>query len=269
MPRVLTSSSVKRQVQRAIRAVHLRLLQKPLPEQVAIYCHSLEAREQGQLEELVLFFKENGYAFCHPDEFLEGGARKVMLSFDDNYRSWYEALDLLEQLQVRVTFFTNTMPIRDSATAAEITDYFDRLGHAGDRVPLSEAELKALEAAGHVIGSHTHSHHMLTGLPHEHALEEIRRGKESLEGILGHDVDHFSYPFGLRRHFNEELRSYCERIGFKTVSNAIPATQYRGHTAFNIQRSVWHFDRSLEHNSQNLCVDGQWFERLTGRSAVG
>jgi peptidoglycan/xylan/chitin deacetylase (PgdA/CDA1 family) len=245
------------------------LLRKPLPEQVAIYCHSLESSELSRFEQLVRFFKERDYAFCLPDELLVAGERKVMLSFDDNYRSWYEALDLLEQLEVRVTFFTNTLPIRDSATAAEITEYYGRLGHEGDRTPLSEAELEALEAAGHTIGSHTHSHHMLTGLPRELALDEILRGKKCLERILGHDVDHFSYPFGLRRHFDEELRGYCKRIGFKTVSNAIPATQYRGHTPFDIQRSVWLLDQPFEHNLKNLCVDGQWFERLTGRSAVG
>lgn len=62
---------------------------------------------------------------------------------------------------------------------------------------------------------------MLTDLSMQRAKEEIRGSKEDLENILGKAITHFSYPFGMRRHFSRELTAYCLEIGFTTICSVI------------------------------------------------
>jgi peptidoglycan/xylan/chitin deacetylase (PgdA/CDA1 family) len=188
---------------------------------------------------------------------------------DDNYRSWYQARRLFDRLNVRVTFYVNTLPFECAEGSREMEDYYRRLDDSGPRAPVTREALRVLHADGHTIGAHTHSHPVLTGLPPAEARREITRSKELLEDILGCPIIHFAYPYGMRRHFSESLRSTCLAEGFSTVANGIPALLHGPQLPERIQRSFWHLDRSLEHNLINLRIDGRLFERVTGRSAVG
>ena len=247
----------------------MHYMDKGLPDSIAIYFHSLEPADYYAFRELVQFLRSSGYEFCLPDDFLiDDDRKKAFLSFDDNYRSWYEALQLFEELAVSVTFYINTLPLRGKAGRREQLEYFNRICHRGERVPLDADEIRELEADGHVIGSHTHSHFILSSLRLQQAKDEILRGKEELEGILYNEVRHFSYPFGMRRHFNKTLRAYCKAIGFATVASAIPGLQHRAHRHFHINRTLYRLERPLEQNVLNVRIDGRLFEWLTGRSVA-
>ena len=194
---------------------------------------------------------------------------RAFLSFDDNYRDWYEALPVFDELELRATFYVNTGAFRDRATPEAIRAYYTRLEHTGPHLPLSTSELREMADAGHVIGAHTHTHERLTSLPRAEAQQEIARSKRELEAILGRAVVHFSYPFGMRRHFDEHLRAYCRDLGFETVANAIPGMQHAAQRPYHLNRSPWDLERGVDYNLANLGVDGRLFARLTGRSAVG
>jgi peptidoglycan/xylan/chitin deacetylase (PgdA/CDA1 family) len=219
--------------------------------------------------EMVEHFQAAGYRFVGPDAFLRAEDRVVFLSFDDNYRSFWTVLPLLEELGVVVTFYVNTCAFRDHAGRAEIEAYFDRLRFCGERVPLSVAELREIASAGHIVGAHGHSHRMLAALPFAEACEDIETSKRLLEDLMGQQVAHFSYPYGMRRHFNEHLRGFCQSIGFRTIANAMPGMQFAPRCADRVQRSVWRLDAAMHVNLANLRVDGRLFQRLTGRSPVG
>ncbi len=256
--------------QSGVRLVHTVAFDRGMPAKVGVYGHDLRPAWHGGLRAMLEMFRDEGYRFAAPDDFLaDPGERCVFVSFDDNYRSWYDAIPVLAEEGVRVTFYVNTCALRDRSGTVEIDAYYDRLGVTGPRVPLSTDELRALDAAGHTIGTHTHSHRALTGLPHEVAMADIRRGKEELEAILGKEVRHFAYPYGMRRHFDDELRAACASIGFTTIANAIPGLQHVGQSPLSINRSGWRFDRPVATNRRLLCVDGSRFEAMTGRSAVG
>lgn len=261
---------MKHLVQTGLRAAHALVLQRPLPRKLGVYLHELPAAHHAAFRAFADHFRRAGYRFATPDDFLADPAeRALFLSFDDAYRHWFEALPLFEALGVTATFYVNTAPLRDRATPAEVEAYFDRLRYAGPRVPLSTDEVRALAAAGHTVGAHTHTHPNLAALPFEAACDEIRRNKEELEALLGAPVRHFAYPYGLRRYFSERLRAYCLSIGFTTVANAIPGLQHAPPLPERLQRSGWHLHRGLAFNLRNLRIDGRFFERLTGRSAVG
>jgi peptidoglycan/xylan/chitin deacetylase (PgdA/CDA1 family) len=191
------------------------------------------------------------------------------MSFDDNFQGWYDAILFFERLRLKVTFYVNALPLDDHAATSEILEYYRRIHQPPETKPLSRAGLHELAAQGHTIGSHTYSHRMLTALPLAEAIEEIRRGRAELEELLGMSAKHFSYPFGQRRHFSRALSDYCRRSGFETVANAIPGRLHCPQQPFSINRTGWDLNLPLSHNLQNIRIDGSWFERLTGRSAVG
>jgi peptidoglycan/xylan/chitin deacetylase (PgdA/CDA1 family) len=261
---------LKSVTQSAVTSIHQVAFDRGLPRKVGVYLHSLPEQDHDSFGEMCGFFRDEGYRFTGPGEFLDDpDERCVFVSFDDNYRTWYEAMPLFDTLDVRATFYVNTCAVRERDDADEIEVYFDRLGFTGPRIPLSAAELVALDDAGHTIGTHTHSHHRLTSISHDDALADITTGKEDLEAILGKPVVHFAYPYGMRRHFSEELRTACRAMGFETISNAIPGMQHAPQTPTSINRSGWDPHRPLAENLKRLSIDGQWFERRTGRSAVG
>jgi peptidoglycan/xylan/chitin deacetylase (PgdA/CDA1 family) len=256
-------------IQGLVRAVHHRFFRRPLPRKLALYLHATAGR-MGRLEELLRFLRGQSYAFAGPDAFVSATDRTVFLSLDDNYRSWLHALDLFERFQVRATFYVNSWPFRDRVSAAETRTYLKKLGIVSDEeATLSTGELRDIADAGHLIGAHTHTHPVLTSIPQNLAREEIRVSKEELERIVQRPVMHFSYPFGMRRHFSRSLRAYCRSIGFMTIANAIPCMQYAPSRPDALHRSVWYLDQPLKYNLANVCTDGRLFQALTGRSAVG
>ena len=62
------------------------------------------------------------------------------------------------------------------------------------------------------IGGHTYSHVNLTELPKEEAYEEIKKGKEYLEEIIGREIQSFCYPWGA---YNKEVITMVKKAGFE------------------------------------------------------
>ena len=77
---------------------------------------------------------------------------------------------------------------------------------------LNPSEVKALEEPDLIeIGAHTLSHPHLARLSMEQQKQEICQSKETLEAILGHTIDSFSYPHGS---YTESTRQAVASAGF-------------------------------------------------------
>lgn len=253
--------------QRVVREVHARFFDRGLPDRIALLGHALPARHHRAFREMAAFFTQQGYEFTTPDGVQQrDGRKRVLVSFDDCYRDWFEALELFDSLAIKATFYVSTLPLRDLADTASLSGYRARIGVRRFE-PLSSEEVVALRARGHIVGSHSHSHFDLASLPPDQARAEIRTGKAMLERILGEPVEHFAYPYGMRRHFTRALHVACMAYGFRTVASGIPCRLHRP-SADVLHRTQWNFGASLEHNLQNLRIDGSLFERFTGRSVV-
>jgi len=257
-------------VQRLVTVTHHRFFDRGLPTKAGIYLHCFHREDYAAFRKLVEFFREAGYRVAEgPDDHLaDPSERTLWLSFDDNTRDWYEALDFFDRLDVRATFYVNTGVFRDEAPPDVLYRYADALGDDAPERTLSVAELKALRARGHVIGAHTHTHPVLTDLPLDEAVTEIRLSKEILEAHLGEPIEHFSYPYGMRRFFSDDLLAVCQGLGFRTVARAAAGCQHAEPHPIYLERSLWECSRPLRDNLRNLRVDGRLFEALTGRSAV-
>lgn len=244
---------------------------KPLPERLGIYFHALEPHDHAAFSDAIGAIRQAGYAIVPLTAYLDETRRdkRAWISFDDNYASWHRAIPLLATLDVTATFYVNTMPFRDTAHRNQIDDYFNRIDHHGDRTTMTCAEFKELAAAGHDIGCHTHTHPVLSNVPRAEWDAEIVACRDQLEALAGRSVPHFSYPYGMRRHFSGALADYCRDAGFSTIAAAIPGLQFAAFDPLNLQRTRWLLSETSARNLADLGVDGRRFEQLTGRSAIG
>jgi hypothetical protein len=253
----------------SIRFAHKILFNKDLPKKVGIYFHNIRNDEVKYFVQMLDYFLEKEYVFCGPNEYLTSNKKCVFLSFDDNHKEWLEIGKLLYDRGLVGTFFCNSGVIRDITDDDKIKDYYKRIDYKGIGIPLSTDEIILLNKQyTQIIGSHSINHYNLAALSVYDAKNEIINDKLRLQDILGIEVDHFSYPFGMKRFFNSELRSYCLDIGFTTISNAIPGLLHGKISKSDISRTLWDLKNPLNHNIENLSIDGRIFTALTGKSSI-
>ena len=264
-------ATLKRSFQRGLRRVHLWCARKELPERMALYLHSLDEAEQPALREMLEWCRDHGRTFVDTDRYLapDCPAGAVNVSFDDNHRGWHQALPLFAEFGVRVTFYTNTCVLRGVCSEAEMNAYYDLVAHHGHREPLTAAEIAEIHRAGHIIGAHTHSHIAMKKVPMGEAQADLEKNRTMLEEITGAKVAHFSYPFGVRRHFSEALGGMVRRMGFQSIAAATPGLLYEPPDACWIQRTYWMLNRPVAWNAENLRVNGALWVKLTKLSPIG
>jgi peptidoglycan/xylan/chitin deacetylase (PgdA/CDA1 family) len=76
--------------------------------------------------------------------------------------------------------------------------------------PLEKEDVVKIDKE-HEIGAHTLNHVDLTNIPISEARSEIKGSKEYLEGLIGHDVMMFCYPWG---RYNDDIKKILNDAGF-------------------------------------------------------
>jgi len=270
---------VKKSIQSVIRSAHLTLASGLFPDRASIIMHELLPRQHSAFADSVALVRECGYQTHLPQTYLEKSPvgskaatddRRLLVTFDDNFAHWHSALPLLDDIGLKAIFFVTTGPTLTDASTYDVAAFYGRIDHREDPVPLTRSQLLDIRAAGHEIGCHTEWHRSLAGLIREEWNAEIRQSKERLEDLFGEEISDFSFPFGVRRHFNQSLTDYCTGVGFKRIYSGQPGRLFDG-TAdpMNIPRTRWNLDAPPEQNVSDLKVDGRLFETVTGRSPVG
>jgi peptidoglycan/xylan/chitin deacetylase (PgdA/CDA1 family) len=98
-------------------------------------------------------------------------------------------------------------------------------------------ELKSLSASGSaVIGAHTQSHTPLSILSYDEQFKEITHSKNELESLIKKPVEHFSYPYGLKKDFNKESKKICRELGFKMVCANYPSQVHKWSDHYSLPR---------------------------------
>ena len=134
------------------------------------------------------------------EDHLELGAplpdKPVMVSFDDASGGQYtNALPILQRLGMPATFFVMTVVL-------------DRPNW------LSRDDVRALDAAGMTIASHTWDHHPVTKYGDKDWAVQLEKPRAQLEQIVGHEVDLFAYPYGL---WNEAALPHVQAAGYRAA----------------------------------------------------
>lgn len=87
---------------------------------------------------------------------------------------------------------------------------------------LDEGQLRALEALGIAIGSHTASHPLLTQVSAQDRHAELTGSRARLEAVLGHPVTAIAYPGGdVDAHVESAARAAGYQVGFTTQTGAV------------------------------------------------
>lgn len=82
---------------------------------------------------------------------------------------------------------------------------------------ISWEELRALEADGHEVASHTVSHARLPGLPDDALARELSASRDRIHEMLGHDTEALAYPYG---DFDARVATAAARAGYRIAVRA-------------------------------------------------
>ena len=168
---------------------------------------------------------ESGFVGSGPDRYKirqplfeamarRAGAAGTTLTFDDGGRSALEVVaPVLAENGLRGEFFI--------ATA--------RLGTPGF---LDSRGVGELAAAGHVIGSHSHTHpELMPALSNEQILAEWRTSIAVLEDATGRPVEHASVPNGFT---NEAVVAGAHEAGIRTLYTSTPTRRRQNYRATDV-----------------------------------
>lgn len=127
-----------------------------------------------------------------------GNERVAAITFDDAYRSVLElGKPLLDEHGWPATVFVPTdWAGTDRPMRWPGIEQWHGGPHEPELVPMGWDELRALDAAGWEIGSHTCSHPRLTTLGDEDLARELRASREVCERELSRPVETIAYPYG-------------------------------------------------------------------------
>jgi peptidoglycan/xylan/chitin deacetylase (PgdA/CDA1 family) len=175
--------------------------------------------------------------------------RSVHVTFDDGFVGVLEyALPTLTALGIPATLFA--LPRRAGST----NDWMHQRGFPR-RALMSPTQLKLLADEGITIGSHTCSHVRLPELPSTEAHSEIADSKHELEDMLGREVAHFAYPYGL---VNSSVREMVMRAGYRSACSTRSGFNRAGEDPYMIRRldisgkdKLWQFRQKLRHGTHD------------------
>lgn len=131
----------------------------------------------------------------------------VALTFDDGPSPYTpQVLAILKKYNIKATFFVV------GTNAQKYPEY-----------------IKAIHNEGHVIGSHTQTHPMLTKISEKQLVTEISEPSQIVNNIIGIKPKCLRYPFGAsNEHVRDEIRAYGMEpvpMGFNSFDYERPGTQ--------------------------------------------
>ncbi|MCE5278160.1 MAG: polysaccharide deacetylase family protein [Planctomycetaceae bacterium] len=109
--------------------------------------------------------------------------------------------------------------------------------------PMDWPMVRSLQAAGHVIASHTWSHRILSLLPDDQKREELQRSRAMLAARLGQAPEVIVYPYGGPAEVDQEtmtLAAECNyRVGLMNVPARVPGPDAMAVPRFGLPPTPW------------------------------
>ena len=172
--------------------------------------------------------------------------KKVVITFDDGYNDFrIHAAPLLAQYGFAATVFLPTAYIGDTPQSFK------------GRPCLTWGEIRQLQDAGIIFGSHTVNHPQLHQLAAREINEELVKSKETIEQKLGRPVESFAYPYAFPETdtgFKKRLRDMLCNAGYNSGVCTTLGRPTRGSDPFFLKRLP-----------VNSCDDSQFFRaKLAG-----
>jgi len=150
------------------------------------------------------------YRHVGPAEWLAGELpeKSVLLTFDDAYDDLYtELMPQLTQRGLRPLVFV-------VVDCTGKTNAWDENQPVRRRRTLTVEQMREMQRAGVVFGSHSLTHPLLTSLGDEDLRREVHDSKTKLEDLLGAPVQWFGYPYG---DADRRVRAAVREAGYKAA----------------------------------------------------
>ena len=120
-------------------------------------------------------------------------------------------------------------------------------------------EAREMTRTGAAIGSHTHSHTVLSQLEPDRQYEELSRSRTILTEQLGVPADTIAYPVGNTTSFTDQTQRIAKEVGYRGAFSFYGGANFPGRTApYDLHR----FD--IEHYKVNRLRPELAVWRLTG-----
>ena len=150
------------------------------------------------------------YRHVGPSDWLAGKlpGKNVLLTFDDAYDDLYtELMPELERRQLRPLVFVVVDCIGK-------TNLWDEGQRVRKRPTLTLEQMREMQRAGVVFGSHSLTHPLMTSLGREKLRREAVDSKKKLEDLLGVAVEWFGYPYG---DVDRRVRAEVAEAGYRAA----------------------------------------------------
>jgi peptidoglycan/xylan/chitin deacetylase (PgdA/CDA1 family) len=147
-------------------------------------------------------------------EIVGGRGRLFHVTFDDAFRTVWNAVPALERLGVRATIFVCTAFAHDGRPL-DVPELEAQAGaHAEELATLSWNAIAELTARGLEIGSHTKTHPHLTALSDLELRTELRASREQVEDVLELPCRFLAFPYG---EHDERVRAAARGAGYEAA----------------------------------------------------
>jgi peptidoglycan/xylan/chitin deacetylase (PgdA/CDA1 family) len=147
-------------------------------------------------------------------EIASGRGRLFHVTFDDAFRTVWNAVPALERLGVRATIFACTAFAHDGRPL-DVPELEDQArAHAAELATLSWDALAELAARGLEVGSHTTTHPHLTALSDLELRTELRASREQVEDVLEVPCRFIAFPYG---EHDARVRAAARAVGYQAA----------------------------------------------------
>lgn len=177
----------------------------------------------------------------------------IAITFDDGYsENCQQAIPWLIKQRIPCTYFMTVRNVVTQEPFAHDLVMNNRFS------PNSIEELKAMAAAGVEIGCHGYTHADLGPLTDPRLLHfELVKAKEDFEGLLGHPIRYFAFPFGQYANLNPAAFAMAKKAGFAGVCSAYGGLNFPGDDPFHLQRLP--VDNDMIHLKNRVTQDPRLF----------
>ena len=153
--------------------------------------------------------------------------KAVGLTFDDGYcNNLHHALPVLQDCGFTATCYVISQLLGK-------TNVWDLSNGVKQADLMSPEQIRAWSQAGMEIGAHTQNHCQLTSLPDEDALREISASKEELADLIGREVEHFCYPYGI---YEARHTAMAKTAGYQSATTTRRGKVQPGADLFQLHR---------------------------------